>query len=121
MGIASFSPTGLFGSFQDLVGWLSFSAPKARAVRQPLALRPGPVRGTTCSSHAGAATVRSACTTLNQATPLRPLRVLRVVDGPQTPATAGRMLISGRMADVCAELDRLAALEACPRNGALLQ
>jgi hypothetical protein len=37
-----------------------------------------------------------------------PLRVLRVVDG--TPRQcAGRMVISGRMADVCAELDRLAA------------
>ena len=42
----------------------------------------------------------------------RPLRVLRVVE-PQTPAScAGRMVISGRMADVCAELDRLAAIEA---------
>ena len=40
-----------------------------------------------------------------------PLRVLRVVDG--TPRQcAGRMVISGRMADVCAELDRLAAWEA---------
>ncbi len=41
---------------------------------------------------------------------LLPLRVLHVVD----PATrgAGRMVISGRMADVCAELERLAACEA---------
>ena len=35
----------------------------------------------------------------------RPLRVLRVVDGCHAPASAGRMVISGRMADVCAELD----------------
>ncbi len=41
----------------------------------------------------------------------RPLRVLRVVDAGHAPCTAGRMVISGRMADVCAELDRLAALE----------
>jgi hypothetical protein len=27
-------------------------------------------------------------------------------------ASAGRMFMSGRMADVCAELDRLAAIEA---------
>jgi len=33
----------------------------------------------------------------------RPLRVVRAVD---------RVVISGRMADVCAELDRLAAIEA---------
>ena len=41
----------------------------------------------------------------------RPLRVLRVVDACHPPASAGRMVISGRLADVCAELDRLAAAE----------
>jgi hypothetical protein len=41
----------------------------------------------------------------------RPLRVVRVVD-PQHGNASGRVVISGRMADVCAELDRLAALEA---------
>ncbi len=41
----------------------------------------------------------------------RPLRVLRVVDS-QGRAAGGRMIISGRMADVCAELDRLAGKEA---------
>jgi hypothetical protein len=40
------------------------------------------------------------------------LRVVRVVEASRMPASAGRMFISGRMADVCAELDRLAALEA---------
>lgn len=42
----------------------------------------------------------------------RPLRVIRVVDGRHATC-ASRVVISGRMADVCAELDRLAALEAC--------
>ena len=47
-----------------------------------------------------------------RSTPLqRPLRVVRVMDGRQACAGAGRMVISGRMADVCAELDRLAELE----------
>lgn len=41
----------------------------------------------------------------------RPLRVVRVIDGQQARSAAGRMLISGRFADVCAELDRLAAAE----------
>ncbi len=45
-----------------------------------------------------------------QATPA--LRVLRVTDSDQRVKGAGRMVISGRMADVCAELDRLAAIEA---------
>jgi hypothetical protein len=43
---------------------------------------------------------------------LKPLRVVRVVEPCAPRSTAGRMVISGRLADVCAELDRLAALEA---------
>jgi hypothetical protein len=42
----------------------------------------------------------------------KPLRVVRVVETGQTRNSVGRMVISGRMADVCAELDRLAAREA---------
>jgi len=42
----------------------------------------------------------------------KPLRVVRVVEAGQARACVGRMVISGRMADVCAELDRLAAREA---------
>ena len=42
----------------------------------------------------------------------KPLRVVRVVEASAPRAIAGRMVISGRMADVCAELDRLAAQEA---------
>jgi len=41
----------------------------------------------------------------------RPLRVLRIVDN-QNRSAGGRMVISGRMADVCAELDRMAGKEA---------
>jgi hypothetical protein len=41
-----------------------------------------------------------------------PLRVLRVIESGQSRASTGRMVISGRMADVCAELDRLVAREA---------
>jgi hypothetical protein len=42
----------------------------------------------------------------------RALTVLRVSEHGQTAHCAGRMVISGRMSDVCAELDRLVALEA---------
>ena len=61
-----------------------------------------------CTARAhGAATPKAATA------PVRPLRVIRVVDGPRgEKCSANRMVISGRMADVCAELDRLAALEA---------
>lgn len=41
-----------------------------------------------------------------------PLRVLRITDSQAQPGTLGRLVMSGRMGDVCAELDRLAALEA---------
>ena len=41
----------------------------------------------------------------------RPLRVVRILEADHVPANVGRMMISGRMADVCAELDRLAARE----------
>jgi hypothetical protein len=44
-----------------------------------------------------------------------PLRVVRVFEPSQPRAAAGRMVISGRLADVCAELDRLAAQEAARR------
>jgi hypothetical protein len=37
--------------------------------------------------------------------------VVRVVDRKGRSAPRNRIVISGRMADVCAELDRLAALE----------
>jgi hypothetical protein len=40
------------------------------------------------------------------------LRVVREFDSNVGPACAGRMVISGRMADVCAELDRMAQREA---------
>ena len=40
-----------------------------------------------------------------------PLRVSRVMEAQHNRTQAGRMVISGRMADVCAELDRLAELE----------
>jgi hypothetical protein len=44
--------------------------------------------------------------------PVKPLRVVRVLEPSASRAIAGRMVISGRLADVCAELDRLAAQEA---------
>ena len=46
-----------------------------------------------------------------------PLRVVRVMDGDRASAVGERMMISGRMADVCAELDRMAEREARQRVG----
>lgn len=42
----------------------------------------------------------------------RPLRVVYIAEDQRPPLhTAGRMVLSGRMADVCAELDRLIDLD----------
>ena len=38
----------------------------------------------------------------------RSLRIFRELDGNVAPQCAGRMVISGRIQDVCAEIDRLA-------------
>lgn len=42
----------------------------------------------------------------------RSLRVLRVTDASCTAHSAGRMMISGRFSEVCAELDRLSQQDA---------
>lgn len=41
-----------------------------------------------------------------------PVRVVRILEGGQTQRHCGRLVISGRMADVCAELDRMVEREA---------
>lgn len=107
MGITLLTFSGLFAPLQQLAGWFAdspVSSPQptlARVAQSPSLLRAG-----SCGRPSWRPAVRSA--------PLarRPLRVVRVVDGCTTTAGAGRMVISGRMADVCAELDRLAESEA---------
>lgn len=73
--------------------------------RRSAALRYVAVRPSSCAA-------RPATT----ATAARPLRVVRMVDAQQPRAGTSRLLISGRMDEVCAELDRLAALEAAQQR-----
>ena len=55
----------------------------------------------------------TAPVTVSSPLPAKPLRVVRVAEGGHaSPSSAGRMVMSGRMADICAELDRLVHLEA---------
>ena len=102
MGTPLFAASVLFAPLQRLARWVR---PDARAPgRQAVApaacvARPAAAVRLPVPAHA-ARTARTAR-----------LRVVRVFEGPQAAAGAGRMVISGRMADVCAELDRLAALE----------
>lgn len=79
-------------------------APKNRPALLP-ANPCGPAATSTSNTHLPDSTVRAA-------NPLRPLRIMRVQEAGQAGAASSRMVLSGRMVDVCAELDRLAACEA---------
>ena len=113
MGIALLAIADLWSPLQSLATrWMPARRPShgesgdAAAGLRYVAIRPActarPAGGSTPASSPSAA-----------AAPARPLRVVRVVDRQGTQrGCANRVVISGRMADVCAELDRLAALEA---------
>jgi len=108
MGIALFTFGRLLAPLRSLTDWL---------VHTPNARRSTP-QGQQPATHCAA--IRACPSWLgmpgcSRARPRRPLRVVRLVEASPAPAGAGRMFISGRMADVCAELDRLAALEAAAR------
>lgn len=105
MGIALLSIADLLTPLQSLAdrwmprrrsGRAMSSGLRYVGIRPSCAMRQGATGGTAAAS----------------AAPVRPLRVVRMVDAHQPGRPAGRMVISGRMADVCAELDRLVALEA---------
>jgi hypothetical protein len=58
------------------------------------------------------AVTRPAGTGITRRNMRSPLRVVRIVESGQASALAGRIMMSGRMADVCAELDRMVEREA---------
>lgn len=107
MGIAMFNLSSLFAPLQGVISWFMPATP--HLVSATRAAQP-------CSRQTGRPMVAGAgkAQQIARTCAPRPLRVLRVIE-PNAPASAGRMVISGRMADVCAELDRLAALEAARR------
>lgn len=108
MGIALLTLSGLFQGFANLSRPARQPNASARPVRALRMVRPSgnrvPVSARPITSMGVA---RSGCTPRPAA-----LRVLHECDAGQGPGHAGRLVISGRMADVCAELDRLAAREA---------
>jgi hypothetical protein len=92
MATATFLSLHLLAPLQAFVTWLAGGAPEP--------VTAAPVR---------VAYPRAAAPV--QPVAAKPLRVVRVLEPSTSRAVAGRMVISGRLADVCAELDRLAALE----------
>ncbi len=103
MNLALFAQASLWTPLHSLLRRLSGRS----GTPQPSATLP-PARPALRSHRSG-----HSCTPASRALPVhRPLRVVRVMEAGQSRSQVGRMVISGRMADVCAELDRLAACEA---------
>jgi hypothetical protein len=99
MATASVPFTHLFAPLQAFVNWLAGGPAPAPAQPRREPVRPQqPARVTRRPMSVPRAP--------------KPLRVVRVMDPAAAHSVAGRMVISGRLVDVCAELDRLAALEA---------
>lgn len=111
MGIAGFSPFAfrtpgmsvLLAPVQALVAFFIPVQP-VRASYRPVARLP--VQRILNAQHTGKHPPIAA-----SAHPIVRLKVVREFDPCNKRAHAGRMVISGRMADVCAELDRIALKE----------
>jgi hypothetical protein len=107
MNFALFANPILVAPLQSLVRWLtSDRSPVTRPGVGSMQPRPAtaPELIAACAVSTGVECQKVHAT--------KPLRVVRVVEAGQTRSCVGRMVISGRMADVCAELDRLVAREA---------
>ncbi len=133
MGMAVFSPTVsrppllalLLAPLQDLFALFSpdrrvpasipYSGTYSKTVRP--ASRGGTRAMDRASWRAPASVMAAEASLDTEKSALKPdppsrLKVLRAFDPGIAPSCAGRMVISGRMADVCAELDRMTKKEA---------
>ena len=110
MNLAQYDSPSIFAPLQQFFQWLVNAPPQARIKRQSINSRP----------HGGLLQQKGNFAnfiTFDSNKPVRPalnkpLRIVRILEADHAPANVGRMVISGRMSDVCAELDRLAAREA---------
>ncbi|WP_293601982.1 MULTISPECIES: hypothetical protein [unclassified Polaromonas] len=84
----------------------------AASRRQATEDLPVVLKTTVAGAHHAAVTNHKPCQTVAKATSPRRLKIVREFEAGVSPSCAGRMVISGRMADVCAELDRMAQREA---------
>jgi hypothetical protein len=119
MGIVSFSHSPLLSILlapaQALAAW--FVPAQTRSARYPAPARAQRANGQLALPFSSGSTptpreaVQASKAKSQSTTPSR-LRIVREFDANVGPACAGRMVISGRMADVCAELDRMAQREA---------
>ena len=103
MGIALLTLSSLFQGFAALQ--------RKASTRQPTS-RPHPVRALRVSRPSERPAILPRPVTSICAPRPATLRVVRVCDSHNPSGEMGRLVISGRMADVCAELDRLVEREA---------
>ncbi|MFC5523504.1 hypothetical protein [Polaromonas jejuensis] len=125
MGIVSFSHSAVLSAVlapvQALAAWFvpaqsasnRFAEPAAapqqgQQLALPLASSDSPPNRRPMLTQA--CTAKSGKASKKRLAPSR-LKVVREFDSGVGPACAGRMVISGRMADVCAELERMALRE----------
>lgn len=109
MNIAFFAEPRTWAPLQGLLRWLA-----------PAVTSLGPTAPQQRTAQSASTVALPACqrrlsrgeTAPSRLVQRRPLRIVRIMEAGQAPAQVGRMVISGRLADVCAELDRLAACEA---------
>ena len=115
MGIASFSPlfgraTGLSMLLAPIQALAALFVP-AQAASVHTRLAAGPVMGQRASAHPykslKLAVVQPARKSL-PAAPVQRLKVVRQFEPGANRSSAGRLVISGRISDVCAELERMA-------------
>ena len=106
MGIALLALSDLFMPLQSLATRWRASPGGRRRLSAPVELEPDLRYVQVHPSSSAAQSERR-----HAARPSRPLRVVRVTETGK-PQHAARVVLSGRMEDVCAELDRLAAIEA---------
>jgi hypothetical protein len=129
MGIAGFSQSSafaiLFAPFHSLCMWLNAS-PLGLHFRSVAGAGPGHIAPATIDPHRNRPVFSSRKFAPLRRPPVRiqgedpsplktasasRLKIIREFDAGVHPASAGRMVISGRMADVCAELERMAQRE----------
>ena len=109
MNFALFEPTGVLAPLQGLMNWLTppltvnGTKPTRVGAAETSFKFDHPAQEICLPSYDSKQAMRSSAQ--------RPLRIVRILEADHAPANVGRMVISGRMSDVCAELDRLAAKE----------
>lgn len=121
-----FGSPSLSVAFAPVQAFLALFTPPQRApvVFRPTSPCPGQrlpgARHTSSANISSLNTTRRApalAGTVGSAQPVSRLKIVREFEPGMARSQAGRMVISGRMSDVCAELDRIAQSETARQHG----